>query len=277
MKARILVIEDNHVACDTYAAALRQQEHDVDCVYTYDQAMDALSKRTYHVAIVDIMLEGEDDPERPENTDGMKILDEIRSAKEGTIPIVLSALKNTDLVAQTLQDHGAKRFISKKSTIGEGPVPLREEVSAALEDVQLAMYGAQSDILSFLARGEDGQIWISRCIRALKPSGGEQGFRMFVESLLIPFAPLLLIRDAADPLELPLNSSVVRGRLWSKSRGAGIQVLITNEQQDEEAAAKEIGLEYPFENVLKSNRKARLVGIVIEDPHVGREQFRSLY
>ena len=227
-KNRILVIEDNHVACTSYANLLRVEGYLVDTAYTLDDALEHLNSRTYHVAVVDVMLGGDDDPRNPRNTDGFKIVQAISSKKEGTIPIVLSALENTQLVADSFQEFGAHRFLTK-AVITEDPERLNAEVRSAVNVCDLNLLGDSSDVVRYLIPGPDGEHWINRCAQVMQSKKGGWRIVGYMDKLLESFLPVRPMRNDFEPLQINSEEQMVKSCLWSKALGSAIDVYVVAE------------------------------------------------
>src|SRR5438876_98719 len=109
-KPRILVVEDIKSYRDTWVAVLSREGFKVDGAGTVEEAKAAADRCSYHVAVIDIMLEGDD----RSNRDGIEVVRYLRWLREDTQPLVLSAQDDTTLVRDLLREYGAIDYLSKK-------------------------------------------------------------------------------------------------------------------------------------------------------------------
>ncbi|MBF0171303.1 MAG: response regulator [Nitrospinae bacterium] len=223
---RILIIEDTIEFSNSLSSALRTEGYAVDTASDLDKARRALLDKTYHLAIVDLMLGGQTNQE---NYDGMEALKLLQRLDEGTKAIVLSAQKETDIAAETLQSLGAFRYLSKDAVFTHGLNHLLNLVEVGVANATLTTYGAKSSPLNFLAHTLDSFIWANDCMRSLQVAGGYNTLSKLVEKLLKPYLPLLPERDVSSALTLAADGSPrLSGELWSKATGQAIRLSIYN-------------------------------------------------
>lgn len=68
---RILIVDDNVTLCESIKLFLSSEGYKASSVHTLDEAWQRFNEDFYHLAILDINLYGEDDPE---NDDGLRLL-----------------------------------------------------------------------------------------------------------------------------------------------------------------------------------------------------------
>jgi len=269
---RVLIIEDDELACETYAGTLTENGYLVDTASNLGVALDHLSRKTYHVALVDIGLGGASDV-RDANVDGLEILDFLRSQNEGTAALIVSGKPDTQLAADTLQKYKAARYVAKRSITLGGISKLLEEVEKAKASSKINLYGEEDNILGLLAGKTGEDIWVSECLNRLRPAESYTGLKHFMEGFFEPLLPLLLLKSKDTFMEFERDTKLLHGNLWSKAIAKSLEVFVIPDSDDCKDLAESVGLSWKSENILNKYKKARLVGYVCQNNSYVRSDF----
>jgi CheY-like chemotaxis protein len=109
---KILLVEDLEQFYEPISRWLRESNYHVTLAKSRHEALNALDSDHYHLAILDIRLDDEDD----QNEDGLLILQEIgdRNFHNDFPCIVLTAYASVDNLMKATQAHRVDRYIQKK-------------------------------------------------------------------------------------------------------------------------------------------------------------------
>lgn len=227
---RVLLLDDEAGLRQAYAWYLQSKGFMVDEAGTLDQALALVEQKTYHVALIDIILE----KWNPENRDGFKVVAKLRELNEGTARIVLSQQDNLQLAADAVPKYGASSYLAKPTILKLGGLEtLVSEVKAAAIKHKLTPFGARvigkevewRSARSYLSSVQP--ILINQCLDAFRPAGGLSALNAFLEAFLTPLAPILP-RKRIDSLFVLQETPFVClwGEFWSKAEGAAVQLVI---------------------------------------------------
>jgi CheY-like chemotaxis protein len=280
LSQRILVVENNRDLCDDLAASLREAGYQVDPAYSAAQALERIRLRTYHLALVDLSLNDMPrDPVEPEdhsNLDGYGVIQAINDYQEGTAPVVLSGHPETQVAADSLQVHGARRFFAKQTIIDGGLGKLLKMVKEVLADVRLIHAGGRRSLLHFLSNDRDHDIWIDRAVRALDPTYRYDGLPKYMEAFFGDLEPLLPVQGVLHPLALA-TEGLMYGAFWSKALAAPFQVFMVNSARDWRELALAGGYAWDESAQIKEYNKLGVMGVAFATPGRPREDFIPSY
>lgn len=282
MAYRILVVEDEFDIRDSFARFLRAQGYEVDEATSFDDARSQIASRTYHVALIDIMLAG---PDR-KNRDGLKLVDEIRAQDEGTASIVISQQEDAQVAADTLQQQGVYRYVSKVSIEQEGLDLLAHTVQKACVQVKLAPFGWISgrsgdriprDCLTYVA-GEGERLIISynRWAHHFGPKVSPHVVEEALGTFISRWAPVLPYKDREEYITLLADPPCLAGTFWSKTLGIAVTLMICPSDAAEAVSSGGTISEIVNSNEIDPDRrytKGPLVGLVFKRPDLLRSQF----
>jgi CheY-like chemotaxis protein len=103
----ILLVDDNEDICMALSRLLRKLDYDVECACDGDAALAVLSKRPFHLIILDIMMP---------RMDGLEVLARVkRNPATAHIPVVMCSAVQDPEVERIAQAHGAAEFWLKAS------------------------------------------------------------------------------------------------------------------------------------------------------------------
>jgi CheY-like chemotaxis protein len=282
MTHRVLVVEDEPGLRDSMARFLRSEGFVVDEASDFQGAVFQLSSRTYHVALVDIMLGGE---ERT-NRDGLRVIDEINNLGEGTSVVVMSLHNDPQVSADTLQVQNVFRYISKSRIIKEGMEIVLADVRKAEAQTTLHLFGwsrttgdrrIARSCLSYLA-GDGPQLIISfnKWSQLLGPKISPTLLEEAITEFVTPWAPLLPLHDSTDYISADESLKCLIGTFWSKSFGLAVTLVICTDEAvarvAEGALGSVLGDAQEFKAVPRYTKRS-LTGLVFERPDLKRTAF----
>jgi DNA-binding NarL/FixJ family response regulator len=158
-RPRILVVEDIQVMRESYVDNLEiDDDYYVDAAANLSDALAAMQRRTYHVALVDIMLAGEKDIA---NRDGVRVLEQIESQGEGTRCIVLTAQRETQLVRDFLRNLNAFDYLDKSVVGSKGFAAIANAIAEALASSPVGREIEWNDVVKVLAGGAYEERFVS--------------------------------------------------------------------------------------------------------------------
>ena len=105
----LLVVEDEHVMCDTIVRSLRRSAYSVDYCYDGDEALELLAVERYDLVLLDLNLPGKD---------GMTVLRTFRQTDQETPVLILSARGEVEDKVEGL-DAGANDYLAKPFHLAE--------------------------------------------------------------------------------------------------------------------------------------------------------------
>jgi ActR/RegA family two-component response regulator len=219
-KQRVLLIEDQEVEAGVYGRAITRDGFEVDIVHNAEDAARFLDEKVYDVAVVDMSLSGIDG----DTSGGEQVLAYARKVEEPPALVVFTSFEKPQFAADTIQEWGVARFVSKSEVTRHGSEPLLHGVKAALASVKPSR-DRRKEILRVLKGSEQEAIWIDGILRTLKPDGGYAGLVVFLQELFSGLMPLLPLREIEGP-QLRIGHDAVHciGQFWSKGIGAPVFV-----------------------------------------------------
>jgi DNA-binding NarL/FixJ family response regulator len=108
---RALVVEDDHSWQQILSELLADSGLEVEVVGNLEEAILHLKAQPHRLAVVDLSLS----PNDHNNTDGLRVLDEIRRLDPNCRAILLTGFATVELAVTALTDHGAFTFLRKES------------------------------------------------------------------------------------------------------------------------------------------------------------------
>jgi len=216
-KKRIIVIEDDIDLLDNYLENLEDLNLIVDTADNKIEALEKIKCRTYHVAMVDIMLTND-----PFDRGGIEVIKYIQSLNEGTNVVVLSASDDVRVPVDAW-DQGALKYLVKKYI--KSSEDYLKIVRELLEISKLKLYGNFSSLHPYLACPENISYWEDHLSRMLGVS-----YNVFSEIITKTFDPILpVLRKKDQKFKIQHKDKTVYSQLWSKSLGSGVFISISRD------------------------------------------------
>ncbi|NPB06510.1 MAG: response regulator transcription factor [Aquificae bacterium] len=117
---RVLIVEDDRVLADSLAEFFTEKGLSVDVAYGYDEALEKLEQNRYDAYLIDVNLG---------DGDGVELLKTLRSLKDDTPTLIISALTDVQSVARGFAA-GAEDYLKKPFDPEELFVRLKARLSA---------------------------------------------------------------------------------------------------------------------------------------------------
>lgn len=228
-RTRVLVVEDIETLRDSYVLNLElEKRYRIDSAADLAQATDAITNRTYHVALVDIMLAGEKDVA---NRDGVKVLERIRNLNEGTKAVVLSIQPHTQLVREILKQYSAYDYLDKGAVRADGFSLVVGTIDKAAEASPVGDVPTWQAVVQDLAAGqwEEAQ-FVSEALGSLQFKGGFENLSRTLIGALQHFMPLLPLKRGQRGFLFDSGAGKFRGHFWSKGQGCAIRLVLCGRQ-----------------------------------------------
>jgi ActR/RegA family two-component response regulator len=214
IKLRVLLVEDDVKLSRTIAEILEEAGYDVDTAYTKMEAFEKIRRRTYHAALIDVMLTND-----LSDRGGLDVLNFLGEMREGTAAIVISQSPDVHVPVEALTDKGASDYLIKADISSSEDIlkPLRMAIGGS----NLVLYARLSRLTAYLGRPEKVEIFEYNLMQALSLSLDR--LYLALQSVFAPVLPVL--RHKAQPaIEIDTLGKSARGLLWSKAVGSAIWV-----------------------------------------------------
>lgn len=269
-KQRILVVENLDALRELSMIGLRRAGFVVDGAGTLQETLDVLDAKTFHFALVDLMLRDPDDY----SVEGLQVLERLRNLGEGTVPIVLSGQDEPQTAADTLKQYSAFHYVAKSKLLESGMGYLLELTCKAVESTEIKKYGDSDSILSVLA-GTDGAVaWIERCLRTLKPKKDCVGLKSFFTGFCEPMVPIMPQLGVSPPLIIQEERRLASGRFWSKGLGLPLELVACGAEEASELLDSEIDPGWNESNLLAEPYESHgLAGYAFHLKGIARSEF----
>jgi len=216
-KKRLIVIEDDIDLLDNYLENLEDLNLIIDKADNKIEALEKIKCRTYHVAMIDIMLTND-----PYDRGGIEVIKYIQSLNEGTNIVVLSA-SDDPRVPVDAWDHGALKYLIKKYI--RSSEDYLKIVRKLLDISKLKLYGKFSSLHPYLASPKNISQWENNSCRLLGVS-----FDVFSKIITKTFNPILpVIRTKEQKSTIQFKDKTIYSQLWSKSIGSGVYISISKD------------------------------------------------
>jgi CheY-like chemotaxis protein len=211
-----LLVDDDPGWAQTYERATRRVG--IERVWTatnYDDAASAIESVRFAIALVDVSLLEHDDS----NADGLRVLEKIRAAGDRTSVIVITGRSGADVLPITrdaLKKFDAYDTIQKSTLV---PADLRTLIEGGLRKYELGSGDDKEPLYEALRGDTDQLVWDDMVMRKAVTSGGASGLYRLINTLFLPFVPLLSGEPAGVRIE---NDNLACGVFWSRGIGAAI-------------------------------------------------------
>lgn len=221
-KFAALIVEDTTDIQRSYKRAVERQGGEACVVSSLIEAVEAIKRRLFSVALIDVRLSEDDET----NVDGLKVLEFIRKIGDPTNAILITGYGSFNIAREAFHQHDVFEGLEK---------------GVALDVIESAIQRAQQQFsermrnqkisYSSLLKGKSAQWeWEDRALRATSPTGGMDGLSRFLEGLLRDFTPLLSHKDDESCIVYD-QLKIACGRFWSRGRGAAVLVAFGNKNE----------------------------------------------
>ena len=103
MKSKVLVVDDEKDICRAIRFLLEQEEYSVTCVYSGEEAIEAIHKDNFDAILTDLKMHG---------LDGMAVLEKVRELSPTTPVVIMTAFGSHDSAVEATKC-GAADYIVK--------------------------------------------------------------------------------------------------------------------------------------------------------------------
>jgi len=272
-RPRILIVEDHDALRESFVELLTDEGFKTHGVASLAEAKEAADRCSYHVALIDIMLKGDD----TSNRDGVDVVRYLRWLQEDTHPLVLSAqTQSRTLVRDLLRKYGAIDYLDKEELEQKesGNAFLIEKIRSLLESPNAPpKIGDWSKLSKSLAGASSEQAFVSLCLRNLNFKGGFENLNNCLQHAGKHLVPLLP-KATGSQLRPAKVQEVLNGTFWSKGQGTAVEILLFGTNVSPEVLEAEWRL--AERTTLYNRAKGGLTIIVLECPELTRDQFATL-
>ena len=190
-RPRVLIVEDHDGLRESWVELLTEEGFKAHGAASLAEAKAAANRCSYHVALIDIMLKGDD----TSNRDGVDVVRYLRWLQEDTHPLVISAqTQSRKLVRDLLREYGAVDYLDKEELEQKesGNSFLIERIRSFLDSPNAPpRIGDWSKLVKTLAQGSSEEAFVSECLRALKFKGGFENLNTALLHACNHLVPLL--------------------------------------------------------------------------------------
>jgi ActR/RegA family two-component response regulator len=223
-KFAALIVEDTPDIRGSYRRAIERQGGDPVLAATYDEAVAAVKRRFFPVAIIDVRLSEDDEA----NVDGLRVLEFIRKVGDETKAILITGYGTFQIAREAFRQHDVFEGLEKgvslsvvEATIAKARRAFDDEAAKASKfNYAVILKGAKAAVWE----------WEDRAMRMSSNRSGADGLYHFLDSLLHEYPPLLQDHDKMG-CSIDDSKKVAAGVFWS--RGQGDAVLIAFGQKSE--------------------------------------------
>ena len=227
----LLIVEDQPEWCSIYArAAARQGIRSVKVAENLAQAIELVDEIQFAVAFIDIGLAVADD----RNIDGLKVMDKIRSVKDGTSIVVVTGRSGLDVLPitrESIMRYHAHNIMGKAEIT---PDDIGEALRSGLEMFEKRNSLSSAATHTFLKGDLNPWKWEDQMLRGTGVQGGVQGLYEFLDRLVSEFLPLVPAEAGAAVIKDPA-AGVMHGIYWSRSIGAAVAICFGAQEEAKSA------------------------------------------
>lgn len=263
-KKRILLVEDIRSTRETFQSSLELEGYDVTAVENLKQAMKVIDVQNFHVALVDIMLDGK---KKTANRDGVEIINRLHQQDEGTLVIPLTGQDSRTFVRDSFAELGVFDFIDKVQHLEvHGWEYAQKIIDLALSRSEIDDEPAWEEIVKNVLLPREEPIFVDQVARATDGAPFDL-LRRSMCSAVRQLQPLKCIVGTANSFDFNLDENAVVGHFWSKAHGCGVKMLIRKPQKDAEPVTQG--------RQLFGRTKGKLELVVYSCPGAKRDDYSS--
>jgi len=212
-KISILVVEDTKSWRDIFAELLTSRGYLVETVSSYIEAKQILRRKSFDMAVVDIRLS-----EDKSNIDGMKVLADIRNAKDPTNIVIVSGFATVELARNALVEFKALDILEKD----------RYDEDKFIEVVERGTQGARA--FGYGSMSFSKTFFVERGLPVEETSmfpGSIQEIEELLHSLFVDLWPFAVFPQSTSKLLNVWHGEHIAQIVgWSKRKGEAVAVRI---------------------------------------------------
>lgn len=221
---RILVVEDVKDMRERYVKNIKKDIENIiiDESESKAGAIEQIRRRTYHVALLDIMLMGES-----QDRGGIEVLDYIKTLNEGTLAIMLSGAQDIQCAIHSIRSRIVVDYIHKIEI--RSPEIYINPLKRALQEVHIPIFGKYGRLTAYLAAPEkqDVSIWEHNSMNTVSDSGFDP-FHKVLSNTIIPLSPILPLKEQPFTFKNDKTKKALYGAFWSKAIGSAVWICINS-------------------------------------------------
>jgi len=218
-QGRVLIIEDDEGLLRRLQGIISRAGYEVDTATTKPEALEKARCRTYHVAMIDIMLSDD-----PSDRGGIDCLEYISRLDEGTNVIVLSHTDDVRVPVDAWKK-GALTYLVKKDI--RSSEEILKELRQAFETCTLSLYGPYSTLSAYLSGTNDVMSFEQGLMNIL--GRGKDRINSVLEPVFAPLLPVLRPKHIIPPVSANAQKRVLTSLVWSKAAGGPLWLSISTE------------------------------------------------
>jgi ActR/RegA family two-component response regulator len=266
----ILIVEDEDNWINNYSRYIEPFGYPLKVAKNLKEAINILKEMTFVAAFVDICLNKND----KSNTDGLKVLEEIKSIGDLTSSIVITGYGTMKIARDALKKYNALDTIDK-STIN--PNIINNLINQAIEEFKNNSLKQPFSVLPHLRGERSASDWDYDILTLTKPKGGIETLHEFLTHLVSPFCPIIA-EYCRLAMSSSLNSKIVWGYYWSRALGKPIAIVFGEKEKinpwiENDNISSLMSSEYNVAELLKDYSRANLRGTVWSLKDKTREEF----
>lgn len=216
---RVLIVEDDPQLLAEYAEIITSGGYSVDRVDNMQEAIARVEMQTYHVAVIDVQLDKDDE----HNQDGLAVAEAIYELKEGTQTIILSAQDKLQVAIDAFEKYRIAQYLEKRKS--KRPSDITTAIDRAFESSHISELGSYRSLSSLLSGDQDTTSWEHKFLTVLRPSGGIGGLNSFLKDLCEIYTPILPRKVGKRGMEVSDQDRCLFGEFWSKGIGEAVALL----------------------------------------------------
>jgi len=222
-RKRIILVEDRKDLREGFIEDIKSEIPDVeiDEAGSEEAGLQSIRNRTYHLAILDIML-----TEQTTHRGGLVILDTLRTMNEGTLAIMLSGTPDIDCAIRAIRSRIVVDYVHKDE-LRRSVAPLIDPIRAGLNEVHIPVFGKYGRLTAYLSAPDDPAIWEFNAMNAVSSMGFDP-LNNALSDVFRSITPVLGLKAAKGKPALSIDKSrkAMHGTFWSKALGSAIAVCL---------------------------------------------------
>ena len=220
---RIIVVEDRKDLREDFVESIRRDMSGVEIDETDSEegALQSIRNRTYHLAVLDIML-----TDQATHRGGLVVLDTLREMNEGTLAVMLSGTPDIDCAIRAIRSRIVVDYVHKDE-IRRSMKPLIKPIRAGLKEAHIPVFGKYGRLTAYLAAPEDPAIWEYNAMHAVA-SVGFDPLNNSLSDVFRDITPALSLKSnrGSPSLTIDEKQKAIHGTFWSKAWGCAIAVCL---------------------------------------------------